>query len=52
MNKTPAITIAEFSTALDISSSAVEKHISRFRSRGLPVRVGSDRAGHWKVLVP
>ena len=52
MNKTPAITIAELSTTLGISTTAVENHIARLRSRGLLSRVGSARAGHWKVLVP
>lgn len=52
MDKTPAITIAELSSTLGISTTAVENHISRLRTRGLLVRVGSDRAGHWKVIIP
>lgn len=33
------------------SPTAVENHIARLRVRGLLARVGSDRAGHWKVLL-
>lgn len=48
----PDLTIADLAASLGISSTAIKNHISRLRTRGLLVRVGSPRAGHWKVLLP
>ena len=52
LNRNPNLTIADLSATLGISSTAIKKHIARLRTHGLLVRVGSDRAGHWKVNVP
>lgn len=48
----PDLTIAALSEMLAISTTAVENHIARLRSLHLLARVGSPRAGHWKVLAP
>jgi predicted HTH transcriptional regulator len=50
LNQNPDLTIADLSSALGISSTAVKNHISRLRNRGLLARVGPDHGGHWEVL--
>ena len=40
------LTLAE---ALDISTKAVEKHLSKLKSEGVISRIGPDKGGHWEV---
>jgi ATP-dependent DNA helicase RecG len=45
------ITISELSEKLSISTTAVERHITRLKAKGLLKRVGPDRGGYWRVVV-
>jgi len=44
-----SISISDISEKLDISKSAIQKHIENLKSKGLIERVGADRGGYWKV---
>lgn len=33
-----------------ISPKAVEKHLSKLKQEGIPVRIGPDKGGHWEVI--
>lgn len=46
----PTISITEFSQQLEISTTAIEKALTRMKARGLLKRVGPCRGGHWQVL--
>ena len=50
MRDNPNITTAELHNILGVSETAVEKNISFLRDNGYIERVGSKRAGYWKVL--
>lgn len=45
----PSITRRELSEALQINPSAVQKHIEKLKKAGIISRIGSDKAGSWKV---
>jgi ATP-dependent DNA helicase RecG len=49
MNKNYKITIKELSEEIRISTRAVEKNIEKLKHAGKIVRVGSDKAGYWKI---
>jgi len=44
-----SISISDISKKLDISRSAIQKHIENLKSKGLIERVGADKGGYWKV---
>jgi ATP-dependent DNA helicase RecG len=44
------ITISSISDELSISTTGVEKHISKLKKFGLIRRIGSDKGGHWEVV--
>ena len=46
----PAISIAEMSQQLKISTTAVEKTLKRLKAKNVLQRVGSARGGHWEAL--
>lgn len=46
----PNITTAELHNILGVSETAVENNISFLRENGYIERVGSKKAGYWKVL--
>jgi predicted HTH transcriptional regulator len=48
----PEWSAARLSEVLGISDRAVEKHISKLKSRGQLKRVGSARGGYWRVVAP
>ena len=50
MRYNPNITTAELHNILGVSETAVEKNISFLRENGYIERVGSKKAGYWKVL--
>lgn len=43
-------TAKELSEIIGISDRAVEKQIAKLQEQGKLIRVGSDKAGHWKVM--
>jgi ATP-dependent DNA helicase RecG len=44
------ITINDMSNMLEISTTGVEKHISKLKKLGLIHRIGSAKGGHWEVV--
>jgi len=45
----PKITRKELAETLQINPSAVQKHIEKLKEKGIISRVGSDKAGSWKI---
>ncbi|MDR1981113.1 MAG: HTH domain-containing protein [Tannerellaceae bacterium] len=43
------ITIIEMAKSLSISETAVENNIKKLREKGILLRVGSDKTGHWQI---
>ena len=41
----------EIGAALGISSRMVRKHIASLREAGIIVRVGSNKTGHWDIVL-
>ena len=50
MSKNKNITIPEPSKQIGIGSRAIEKQIARLKKNGLIKRVGSTKAGYWKIV--
>lgn len=50
MRKNPEISRRDLSKLLNISPSAIQKHIAYLKEANIIVRLGSDRKGLWKVL--
>ena len=50
MRDNPNVTTAELHNILGVSETAVENNISFLRENGYIERVGSKKAGYWKVL--
>ena len=44
-----SISISDISEKLDISRSAIQKHVENLKSKGLIERIGADKGGYWKV---
>ncbi|MDR2145472.1 MAG: HTH domain-containing protein, partial [Tannerella sp.] len=51
MEINPNITIMELSKQLNISDRAIKNNINKLRNVGIISRVGSDKTGHWKILI-
>lgn len=49
MRDNPNITMVELHRVLGISETAVENKISFLKENGYIERIGSNRAGYWKV---
>lgn len=49
LGENPYMTTASLSEALGISTTAVERYISRLKADGIISRIGPDKGGHWKV---
>lgn len=49
LGENPYMTTASLSEALGISTTAVERHISRLKADGIISRIGPDKGGHWNV---
>ncbi len=47
--ESPGVSVREIAAALDINTSAVERHMAAMRNVGALERVGSPKGGHWKL---
>ena len=47
----PSMSAEAMAYKIGISSRAVEKHISKFRSMGILSREGADHGGYWRIIV-
>jgi len=45
-----SISIAQISTALQINTSAIQKHIENLKSKGFIRREGADKGGKWIII--
>ena len=45
----PQLTIARIATNLSVSDRMVKKCLSTLKEKGLIVRIGSNKTGHWKI---
>lgn len=45
----PQLTIAQIANNLSVSDRMVKKHLSTLKEKGLIVRIGSNKTGHWKI---
>ncbi|GHV11550.1 cell filamentation protein Fic [Fibrobacterales bacterium] len=50
MENNDKTTIVEMAKLLSISETAVENNIKKLREKGIILRVGSDKTGHWKII--
>ncbi len=50
MRENPNITITELSLIIGITERGIKKNIAKLKQEGIIKRVGSYRAGYWKVL--
>ena len=46
----PSIKRKVLAQTVDISPSAIQKHINHLKTDGIIVRHGGDRGGHWEIL--
>lgn len=44
-----SISAQQIAQLLDITSRAVEKHLSNLKNNGVLKRVGPDKGGHWEI---
>ena len=51
MQNNPRITTKQLATALNISTTAVEKQLQYLKRNNHIERIGPDKGGHWKVLI-
>ena len=49
MRENPKITFAEMVAELEISRSAIQKHILRLKDAQIVQRIGPDKGGEWVV---
>lgn len=47
----PAVSAQELAKMLDLSSRAIEKHLSKLKAKGVLRRIGPDKGGHWEIIV-
>jgi ATP-dependent DNA helicase RecG len=50
MMNTPLITIAQLSSSIGISTTAIENNINYLKNNNYIKRVGGDKGGHWEVI--
>ena len=50
IGETPRITIPLLSQKLGVSTTAIEKHISLLKKKGILRRVGTRKTGHWEIV--
>ncbi len=50
ISKNSKITTEQMAARLDITTRAVEKHLSNLKAKGILRRVGPDKGGHWEVI--
>ena len=46
----PNISKKDLAVAVGISATAIDKNISALKAKGLLIRVGPDKGGHWALL--
>ena len=49
VNANPKISKKEMSKSIGISTTAIDKHISRLRDKNILKRVGNNRSGYWEL---
>ena len=47
----PAVTRTELIETLDISARTIDRAIKSLKDKGVIERIGSDKTGHWSVIV-
>ncbi len=52
IRKKPTITIAELCEVMGMSDKGIRKNINVLKQKGILVRVGPDKGGHWNVVEP
>ena len=50
LNNNPKITRAELSEKMGLSIRGIEWHLKNLKEKGMIKRIGSTKAGFWKVL--
>ena len=50
MQANPKATAQKMALALGVTEKTIKRHLKALREQGKLQRVGSDKAGHWKVL--
>ena len=51
MQENPQISVKTLAIEINISTTAVDKHIKALKKQGLIRRVGNTKSGHWEVLL-
>ena len=46
-----SITAAELAQLTGISEKGIEYHLSNLKNKNKIARIGSDRGGHWEILI-
>lgn len=49
INDDPGISIVQLSKDLDISTTTIEKHLDRLKTKGILERVGPQKTGKWQI---
>ena len=49
IRENPTVSAQEFANMLALSSRAVEKHLSKLKTKGVLKRIGPDKGGHWAL---
>jgi ATP-dependent DNA helicase RecG len=49
IKQNPSISREELSNKLKINPSAIQKHISKLKEKGILKRIGADKGGYWEV---
>lgn len=50
ISENPSVTTEVMAARVGISTRAVEKHLSNLKAKGLLLRIGPDKGGHWQVV--
>jgi ATP-dependent DNA helicase RecG len=50
MQANPNISKKDLAAAVGISTTAIDKNISALKAKGLLIRIGPDKGGHWSLL--
>ena len=50
IQKAPTITTSELSILINISQRKIKENISKLKAKGILIRIGSAKGGHWKVI--
>lgn len=50
MKQNNQITQIELSKELEVNESTIKRNISKLKSKGILIRLGSDKNGYWKIL--